>query len=105
MNTNQKSLAVLASPYLFGISQVGREMAALASYPIRTSLGTLVKQNKDVEHNPPAGDGQRSTVREDKYCRPNRAYGQNYCGDRIPASRVNRKDRRASAELKLTKAQ
>lgn len=101
MTINQKSLAVLSSPYLFAISQVGAALATFARRrygTVRTSLSTLAKQNKDTEHNPPSSDGYRSTIREDKYFRA-RSYGDDYCGDTIPVNSVSRKGRRAAAKF------
>lgn len=92
MNTNQKSIAVLSSPYLFGISQVGRKMAVLARHrysTVRTALSTLAIQRKDLAGQPIPGDGQRSTHR----CH------HGFCSDVIPANRTNRKDRRAATKF------
>lgn len=93
MNTNQKSIAVLSSPFLFGISQVGASMAALASYPAR-SFSPAVLANAPLLKL--SRDGQRSTVREDKYCRDTRAFGDSDCGAVISPSRINRASRRAA---------
>lgn len=97
MNTNQKSLAVLSSPYLFGISQVGATFAALASYPTKDKwyLNPLSIALSRAE--------QRSCLREDKYTRHTgrnvREFGDDYCGAAIPANRTNRKDRRAAEKF------
>ena len=109
MNTNQKSIAVLSSPFLFGISQVGASMAALASYPARKLSGSQAIRlasyparsfSPAVLANAPllklSRDGQRSTVREDKYCRDTRAFGDSDCGAVISPSRINRASRRAA---------
>ncbi len=93
MNINQKSLAVLASPYLFGVSRVGAAFAALASYPARSHSATL------------SGIAKPSLLRDGDASYKQERKGGFRCADVIPANRVNRAGRRASAKLKLTKAQ
>ena len=100
MNSNQKSLAVLSSPYLFGISQVGAAFAALARYPVRNFFPAILASGRHVVS---GSAGQRSCLREDKYTRHTgrnvREFGDDYCGAVIPANRTNRKDRRAPAKF------
>lgn len=83
MNTNQKSIAVLSSPFLFDISQVGAAFAALASYPSKAFAG-IAKESL-------LRDGDASYKQERK--------GGFRCADVIPANRTNRKDRRAAAKF------
>lgn len=84
MNINQKSLAVLSSPYLFGVSQVGAAFAALVSYPKgQPRVYSLTY--------PLSRDGLHSKRRPTK--------GKGFCSSVIPHNRINRAERRSLAKL------
>lgn len=91
--TNFKNF-VPASAYIAGIAAVAAGLAALASYPRQVRMWSF-GQGPGIR----TRDGARSTVREDKYMRDSRGFGDNYCGARIPANRINRTKRRALAKL------
>ena len=92
MNINQKSLAVLSSPYLFGISQVGVVFAALA--PVRKfadNNAQVYAVDQLLSKEPPDGDGLFSRRRPNK--------GNGHCAIAIPFNRINRATRRRMAKV------
>lgn len=88
MNTNQKSIAVLSSPYLFAISQVGAAFAALASYPARNFVPAVLANAPLLEL---SRDGLHSKRRADK--------GRRFCTILVPSNRINRAARRRMAKV------